>query len=389
MENFTYYNPTSIIFGKKTENEVGKEVKKYGSRVLLHHYGHEYATKSGLLSRITDSLKKENLDVFELAGVKPNPRLNDVRAGIEFARSRNIDFILALGGGSVIDSAKAIGIGSLYKGDVWDFFEGKAEIRKSLPVGVILTLPGAGSESSASAVITREEGLYKRSIDGIDLVRPKFAILNPELTYTLPAYQTASGACDIISHALERYLSVTQFVDLTDKLCEAVVKTVIKNLPLALQNPTDYNARAEIMWAGSISHNDLLGTGRVPAWECHKIEHELSGMYDVAHGAGLTALTPSFMRFVYKERLSMFVKFATRIWNLENDFDCPERLAAAGIDEMERFFRSVGMPIRLSELKIQPDRFEELAAKCTEKGPVGWFRPLNKEDVLRVLEMAM
>lgn len=388
MENFIYYNPTRTIFGKGTENDVGQEAKKYGSRVLLHHYGHDYVKKTGLLGRVADSLKKENLTVFELTGVKPNPRLGDVRNGIEFARKNKVDFILALGGGSVIDSAKTIGIGVPYAGDVWDFFEGRAEVRKSLPVGVVLTLPGAGSESSGSAVITNEKGWYKRSIDGVDAVRPLFAVMNPELTCTLPPYQTASGGCDIMSHTLERYFSVTDHVDLTDKLCEAVLKTIIKNLPIVMENPNDYNARAEIMWAGSISHNDLVGTGRIPSWECHKIEHELSGIYDVAHGAGLTAVTASFMRYVYKERLDMFIKFATRVWNIEYNFDHPEAVALAGIERLEEFFKSVGMPVSLNEMNIGPDRFAEIAVKCTEDGPVGWFRPLGTDDVVRVLELA-
>jgi hypothetical protein len=320
--------------------------------------------------------------------VKPNPRLGDVREGIDFARKHKIDFILALGGGSVIDSAKTIGIGAPYGGDVWDFFDGKAQVRETLPVGVVLTLPGAGSESSGSAVITKEQGWYKRSIDGVDAVRPKFAIMNPELTYTLPAFQTASGGCDILSHTLERYLSNSGHVDLSDKLCEGVIKTIIKTLPIALREPDNYDARAEIMWAGSISHNDLVGTGRLPAWECHKIEHELSGIYDVAHGAGLTAITPSFMRYACKERREMFVMFATRVWGLEYDFDDPLRVASSGISMLENFFRSAGMPVRLDELQIPDDRFEEIASKCTEQGAVGWFRPLDKNDVLKVLELA-
>jgi alcohol dehydrogenase YqhD (iron-dependent ADH family) len=388
MENFVYFNPTKIIFGKETEMKVGDETKLYGSKVLLHHYGDEFVKKTGLLDRILSSLKDEGLEVFELTGVKPNPRVSLVREGISLARKKNIDFILALGGGSVIDSSKAIAIGVPYKGDVWDFFSGGAEVMETLPVGVILTIPAAGSESSGSAVITNEDGWYKRSIDGVDIVRPKFAIMNPELTFTLPAYQTASGGCDIMSHVMERYFSVTQHVDLTDKLCEGILKTVIKNLPIVLKEPENYDARAEIMWAGSIAHNDIVGTGRMPAWACHKIEHELGGIYDVAHGAGLTAITPSWMRYVYRERLDMFIKFAMKAWDVEYNFDDPERTALEGINRLEEFFRKVEMPVTLNELGVKDDRFDELASKCVENGPVGWFRPLDKQDVIEVLQMA-
>jgi alcohol dehydrogenase YqhD (iron-dependent ADH family) len=388
MENFVYFNPTKIIFGKETEMKVGDETKLYGSKVLLHHYGDEFVKKTGLLDRILSSLKDEGLEVFELTGVKPNPRVSLVREGISLARKKNIDFILALGGGSVIDSSKAIAIGVPYKGDVWDFFSGGAEVMETLPVGVMLTIPAAGSESSGSAVITNEDGWYKRSIDGVDIVRPKFAIMNPELTFTLPAYQTASGGCDIMSHVIERYFSVTQHVDLTDKLCEGILKTVIKNLPIVLKEPENYDARAEIMWAGSIAHNDIVGTGRMPAWACHKIEHELGGIYDVAHGAGLTAITASWMRYVYRERLDMFIKFAVRVWDVEYNFDEPERTALEGINRLEAFFRKVEMPVTLNELGVKDDRFDELASKCVENGPVGWFRPLDKQDVIEVLQLA-
>jgi len=388
MENFVYYNPTRVIFGRDMENTVGEEMKKYGSKVLIHHYGEEFVKKSGLLERVVSSLKNNGMEVYELTGVQPNPRLSLVREGIEMVREKGIDCILAIGGGSVIDSSKAIGIGTPYDGDVWDFFSEKAEVQKTLPVGVILTIPAAGSESSGSAVITNEDGWYKRSIDGVDIIRPKFAIMNPEITFTLPPYQTSSGGCDIMTHITERYFSVTHYVDLTDKLCEGVLKTVIKNLPILLEEPDNYNARAEIMWAGSIAHNDLIGTGRVPAWECHKIEHELGGMYDVAHGAGLTAIMPSWMRYVYKARLNMFIKFAVRVWDIEYNFDEPDRTAVEGINRLEKFFRDVNMPVSLHELGITDNRFEELAAKCVENGPVGWFRPVDKQDIIKILEMA-
>ena len=390
MENFNYYSPTRVIFGKDTEGNVGTETKKYGKRVLVHHYGEEFLKKSGLLDRIFKSLKDEGLEVFELGGVQPNPRLSLVKEGIKLAREKKIDFILAIGGGSVIDSSKAIGIGVPYSGDVWDFYSNKAEIKESLPVGVVLTIAAAGSETSASSVITNENGFLKRSVDGINIIRPKFAIMNPELTYTLPPYQTASGGTDIMSHVMERYFSVTEYVDLTDRLCEAVLKAVIKNLPIVLEEPQNYNARAELMWAGSIAHNDLLGTGRMPAWGSHIIEHEIGGIYDVAHGAGVCAVTPSWMRFVFKERINAFVKFATRVWGADYNFENPEKTAIEGIERLEAFYKKVGMPVTLKELdnNISEDRFEEMASKCTGGGPIGWFRPLEKNDVVKILKMA-
>ena len=389
MENFSYYNPTRVIFGKGTEADVGSQTKQYGKRVLVHHYGLDF--QKDLLGRITKSLKDEGLEVMDLGGVQPNPRLSLVKEGIELARKEKIDFILAVGGGSVIDSSKAIGIGVPYDGDVWDFYYKGAEIKDSLPVGAVLTIAAAGSETSGSSVITNEDGWYKRSVDGIDIIRPKFAIMNPELTYTLPPYQTASGATDIMSHVMERYFSVTEYVDLTDRLGEAIIKSVIKNLPLALENPEDYNARAEIMWAGSLAHNDLVGTGRVPAWASHIIEHELGGIYDVAHGAGVCAVTPSWMRYVYKERLNAFIKFALRVWGCDYNFEDPEKTAVEGIEKLEAFYIRVGMPVILKELNenISEDRFDEIAAKATERGPIDWFRPLEKEDVIKVLKMAM
>jgi alcohol dehydrogenase YqhD (iron-dependent ADH family) len=390
MENFVYYNPTKVIFGKDTEITVGKEVKKYGSKVLVHYYGDEWIKKSGLLERIISSLKAEGLKIIELPGVQPNPRLKLVYEGIKIVKEKGVDFILAVGGGSAIDSAKAIAIGVPYNGDVWDFYTGKSEVKETLPVGVILTIAAAGSETSASSVITNENGWYKRSIDGCDIIRPKFAIMNPELTYTLPPYQTASGGVDIMSHVMERFFSVTQYVDITDRLCEAVLKTVIKNLPIVLKEPDNYNARAEIMWAGSLAHNDLVGTGRKPAFACHYIEHDIGGIYDVAHGAGLTAIIPSWMRYIFKERLEAFVKFAVRIWNVDYNFEEPVRTALKGVERLEDFFRQVSMPVTLKELdaNISEDRFDEIARKSTEKGPIGFFRPLDKDDVVNILKMA-
>ncbi|NLC53794.1 MAG: iron-containing alcohol dehydrogenase [Firmicutes bacterium] len=386
MENFVFQNPTKIIFGKDTEKQVGQETKAWADRVLLH-YGGGSIKITGLYDRVVASLKAAGVDFVELSGVQPNPRLSLIQEGIELCRKHQIGFILAVGGGSVIDSAKAIAVGVPYAGDVWDFFEGKAEIKTALPVGVVLTIPAAGSESSPASVVTKEEGDLKRDI-GTDLIRPKFAILNPELTFTLPPYQTACGVADIVAHILERYFTRTPDTDLSDRLCEATLRTVIKNAPIVMQNPTDYAARAEIMWAGTVAHNDLLGKGKVEDWGSHMIEHELSGIYDVPHGAGLAVVFPAWMKYVYQEDVNLFAQFAVRVWDVEMDFAHPERTALAGIERLKAFFRSLGLPVTLEELKVGTDRLEEMAAKCTERGPVGNFVKLDKEDVLAIYHLA-
>lgn len=386
MINFTYVNSTKIIFGKNSEDKVGKEIKNCGNKVLLH-YGGGSIKKSGLYDRVISSLKDADLEVYELGGVKPNPRLSLVREGIELCHKNNIDFILAVGGGSVIDSAKAIGVGVPYEGDVWDFYTGKAEIQTTLPVGVILTIPAAGSEASTGSVITNEDGWYKRGA-GSSLMRPKFAIMNPELTFTLPPYQTAAGAADMMAHIFERYFTNEPNVDLTDRLSEATLRTIIKNVPIVLENPKNYDARAEIMWAGTIAHNGLLGTGRVEDWATHDIEHEISGIYDITHGAGLAILFPAWMKYVCKQNLNRFVQFANRVWDVEIDLDNPERTALEGIEKTKTYFKKIGMPVSLSEANIPSDRFEEMAAKGTENGPLGNFVKLNKEDIVNIFNIA-
>lgn len=387
MENFIFQNPTKIIFGRDTERQVGREVKQYADRVLLH-YGGGSIKRSGLYERVVASLKEAGVDFIELSGVQPNPRVSLIREGVELCRKHGIRFILAVGGGSVIDSAKGIAVGVPYEGDVWDFYLQKAVITEALPIGVVLTIPAAGSETSPASVVTNEEGALKRDI-GTDLIRPKFAILNPELTFTLPPYQTACGAADIMAHVMERYFTRVKQTDLTDRLCESTLKTVIKYTPLALQNPTDYAARAELMWAGTVAHSDLLGTGRIGDWASHLIEHEISGIYDVAHGAGLAVVFPAWMQYVYQEDVQVFAKFAVRVWGVEPDFDDPESTALAGIERLKAFFRSIGLPVTLTELKVGTDRLEEMAAKCTERGPVGNFKRLDREDVYRIYRLAL
>lgn len=388
LDNFTFHSPTKIIFGRDTEQQVGCEAKKHATRVLLH-YGGGSIKRSGLYQRVVESLQRAGVDFIELGGVQPNPRLSLVRQGIQLCRDEDIDFILAVGGGSVIDSGKAIALGVPYKGDVWDFFEGKAQAGTSLPVGVILTIPAAGSEASDSCVITKEDGWLKRGYSSQEN-RPVFAIMNPELTFTLPPYQTACGAADIMAHVMERYFTNTPYVDYTDRLCEATLKTIIKHVPLVLSEPDNYDARAEIMWASTLAHNNLLSTGRTGDWASHQIEHELSGIYDVPHGAGLAVVFPAWMKHVYNHDIKRFVQFAVRVWNIEQDFFDPEVTVLEGIQRMEEFFQSIGLPTRLEELGIPDDRLEEMARKCKKDvdGTVGNFVQLTTEDVQNILNLA-
>jgi len=387
MQNFTFQNTTKIIFGKDTEKEVGEYTAKEGSKVLLH-YGGGSIKKYGTYDRVTESLEKAGVDYVELGGVEPNPKLSLVKEGIELAQEENVDFILAVGGGSVIDSAKAIAVGYFYDGDVWDFFAGEAEITEALPIGVVLTIPAAGSESSGASVVTKEEGSYKRDI-GTDLIRPQFAIMNPEITFTLPDYQTACGAVDIMAHIMERYFSNTANVELTDRLSESALKTIIKNVPRILEDNEDYAARAEVMWAGTIAHNDLLGTGREEDWSSHGIEHELSGIYDVAHGAGLAVIFPAWMNYVYQHDLERFAQFAVQVWDVDPDFKDLDWTARQGIKKTKEFFSSIGMPVTLEELDIPAERLEEMAQKAAENGPIGNFVSLDTQDILNIYQNAL
>ncbi|OFW64857.1 MAG: butanol dehydrogenase, partial [Actinobacteria bacterium RBG_19FT_COMBO_36_27] len=364
----------------------GTETVKYGKKVLLH-YGGGSIKKYGLYERVLKSLKDAGMEVIELGGVQPNPRLSLVKKGIDMCRREKVDIILAVGGGSAIDSAKTIASGVPYDGDVWDFFAGKAELKEIIPVGVVLTIPASGSESSNSSVVTNEDGMYKKGFTS-ELLRPEFAILNPENTFTLPQYQTACGSTDIMAHIMERYFTTVKNVELTDRLCEAALKTVINNTYEVLREPDNYAARAEIMWTGSIAHNNLLGTGRIGDWAPHKIEMEISGLYDLAHGAGLAIIFPAWMKYVYKNDIERFAQFAARVWNVEPDFNDTEKTAFSGIEKLENFFKEIGMPATLKEANIPYDRLEEMAEKCTEMGPVGNFIKLDRNDVLKILEIA-
>lgn len=386
MINFTFQNTTKIIFGKATESLVGEEISKIGKRVLLH-YGGGSIKKSGLYDTVIQSLEKADIEVVELSGVKPNPRLSLVVEGVEICKGQEIDAILAVGGGSVIDSAKAIAMGALYDGDVWDFHTGKASLEKAMPVATILTIPAAGSETSGASVITNEDGWYKRGT-GSDLLRPVFSILNPELTYTLPDYQTACGIVDMYAHILERYFTKTKNVEVTDRMSEGVMKAIIDNAPKVLQESQDYDARAEIMWAGTIAHNDSLSTGKVGDWASHGIEHEISGIYDIAHGAGLAIVFPAWMKYVYKEDVPRFAQYANRVWNVDiNPFNM-EEAALEGISRTKEFFKTLGMPVSLEDADIPADRIDEMAKKATEDGYLGQFVALYEKDVAAILTIA-
>ena len=389
MQNFRFLNKTEIIFGKDTQKEVGAEVKKYGTKVLLH-YGSGHIKKSGLYDEVVASLNEANVDFVELGNVQPNPRLSLVKEGIKLCRENKVDFILSVGGGSLIDSAKAIAVGAPFDGDVWDFYEGKLDIEKAIPNGVVLTIPAAGSESSDGSVITDWENNNKRHI-GSPLIIPTFAIMNPELTYTLPAYQTACGTSDIMAHVMERYFTNVKDVDYTDRLCEATLKTMIHNAPLALANPSDYASRSEIMWAGTIAHNNLLNTGREGDWSTHMIEHEISGINDVAHGAGLSIIFPAYLKYVYKHDIARFVQFAVRVWNVDQSFENPERTALEGIARLESFLKSLGLPTRLTEIGLDESSFERIASHCrkTNDDGVGFFVKLYEQDIKNILKLAL
>jgi alcohol dehydrogenase YqhD (iron-dependent ADH family) len=389
MQNFEYFSPTKIIFGKGSELRVGAECVRYGKKVLFV-YGQGSIKKSGLYEKIVDSLKSEMVEFRELSGVQPNPRLSLVQKGIRICREQEMGFILAAGGGSVVDTAKAIGVGVPYQGNVWDFYTGQVQPLESLPTGVVSTLAAAGSETSKSSVITNEEGWYKWGLNS-EITRPKFALLNPELTYSLPGYQTACGAVDIMAHVLERYFTNEKNVDLTDRLCEGTLRSVLKNAPLALQQPDDYDVRAELMWAAAIAHSDFLGLGRQGDWASHRIEHELSALYDVAHGAGLAVIFPAWMKYVYRQNIPRFTQFAYRVFGLEPDLDVPENTALEGIKQLEGFFREMGMPTRLKDMHIGKERLAEIADKCrkTVDGTTGNFVKLKREDIFNILQLAL
>ena len=392
MLDFEFYTPTSMIFGNDTQKQVGKIVKEYGFKKVLVHFGGASAKKSGLLDQVTDALKAEGIDYVMLGGVQANPTLAMAKEGIALCQREGVDLVLAVGGGSVIDSSKCIadGVGNPDT-DVWNFFLGQGAPKKALPVGVILTLSASGSEMSASCVITNEEQGLKRGFNSVTH-RPLFSILNPELTYTVSKFQTGCGTVDIMMHTLERYFGLGQDTPLTDRIAEGLLKTVIEAGRTADKEPENYEARASLMWAGSLSHNNLTGLGRNFFMQVHQLEHELSGMYPrIAHGAGLSALWPSWARYVCDGNVNRFAQYAVNVWNLDMNFEDPMKTALAGIQATEDFFKSIGMPTSLKELDVEPEKIEEMAVKCTNYGKrtLPGIKVLGKAEMMEVYQLAL
>lgn len=391
MNNFTFYSPTYFVFGKDEENNTGKYVKRFGGSKVLIHYGGGSVIRSGLLDRVKDSLRAEGIEYIELGGVKPNPRSGLVYEGIDLCRKEKVDFVLAVGGGSTIDSAKAIAAGTLYDGDFWDYFKGKP-VDKALPIGTVLTISAAGSEGSSDSVITNENGMFKRGSRG-EALRPAFSILNPALTQTLPPFQTACGITDIMAHLFERYFTTTKDVEVTDRLIEALLLTMIHEAPRVIEDPNNYEARANIMWAGMMAHNNSCGVGRVQDWSSHSIEHELSAIYDCAHGAGLAVVFPAWMTYTMKHDISRFAQLAVRVWGCQMDFSNPENTAKAGIDALKRFLKSIGMPSNFEELGAKEEDIEEMAHKVCygngRKGTYGGFVKLDEKDVINIYHLML
>ena len=379
------------MFGKDTENRAGELVKRFeGSKVLIV-YGGGSVVRSGLLDRVKKSLEAEELSYVELGGVKPNPRSGLVYEGINLSKKEGVDFVLAVGGGSTIDTSKAIAAGVLYDGDFWDFYSGK-RIEKALPVGTILTIAAAGSEGSPDSVITNENGMYKRGASG-DAIRPRFSILNPALTQTLPPYQTAAGITEILAHLHERYLTNTKDVEVTDRLIEGLMLTMIHEAPRVIADPDNYEARANIMWAGMMAHNNSCGVGRTQDWNSHNIEHELSALYDCAHGAGLAVTMPAVFKYVYKHDVMRFAKLAVRVWGCQMDFDDPEATALAGIRALENFLRSIGMPLTFAEIGAKEEDIPKLVQTLCygdgRKGSISGFVTLNEEDCTNIYRLML
>lgn len=390
MLNFTYYCPTLIEFGKDTQQQVGDLVKRFGGTKVLLHYGGKSAESSGLLAQVRASLKASELEFVELGGVQPNPRLDLVYQGIDLARQEQVDFVLAVGGGSVLDSAKAISMGIPYDGDVWDLFETRGPIEEVTPLGTIITLPATGSEASNSTVINNQKQQKKYGYRS-DLIRPLFSIMNPELTYTLPAYQVACGAVDMISHILERYFSNTPDCDFTDRQSEAALKSIIENTLLVFENPKNYAARANMFWAGTIAHNNILGVGKEQDWSSHAIEHELSALYDVAHGAGLATVLPAYMKYTLPQHVMRYAQLAHRVWDIEMNFQNPEETARQGIDAFEDFFATIGMPTTFKQLGANEEDIPYLAQHCrlNNGDKLGYFQPLNRSDIAKIYQLCL
>lgn len=386
MNSFFYYNPTKLVFGKDSVEKLG-ELMANGYKKILLHYGGGSIKRSGLYDQVIGILENNHIEILELSGVEPNPKLDLVKEGIEICKKNEVDLILAVGGGSVIDSAKAIAAGALYDGDVWDCFTGQGSFNKALPLGVLLTIPATGSETSPNSIVTNEDRKLKMGI-AHDCLRPEFAIMNPELTMTLPSNQTFAGIVDIISHVWERYFTQTEKVDLTDSLCEATFRTVIENAYKIKENPMDYDARAEIMLSGTIAHGGILGLGREEDWGSHRIGHEITALYGTTHGVTLSIVLPAWMKYVYKENIDRFKQFAVNVFGVATEGKTSEEIAQEGIAKFEEFLKDMDMPISLTEYGIATDEFELMAEKAAGQGFVGKFKKLYKEDIINILELA-
>jgi alcohol dehydrogenase YqhD (iron-dependent ADH family) len=389
MNNFKFYSPTKFVFGKNTVGKVAQLIKGCGGKKVLLHYGSRSAEKSGLLAEVEHCLQQDQIEYVKLGGVEPNPVDTLVYQGIELCRNETVDFVLAVGGGSVIDSAKAIAAGALYAGDFWNFFEGTVSLNRALPVATIVTIPAAGSEGSAHTVITKTQPVRLKRGMGSDLLRPVFSIMDPTLTFTLPAYQTACGIADIMAHVMERYFTQTKGVELSDRLCEAILTTVIREAPIVIRDPENYDARANIMWAGTLAHNDLCGVGREEDWASHGLEHELSALYGVAHGAGLAVMFPAWMKYVYRSGIDRFVQFATRVWGIEPLAD-RETVALAGIRALKDFFSSLGLPVNFEQLGAKTADIDRLieTLRINQGESFGGFRKLNMKDAQAIYRLA-
>lgn len=390
MENFEFQCATKMIFGKGTQLRVGEELKKHGATRVLFVYGGSSIKRSGLYDTVVKALTDAGLWFTELPGVVPNPRVSLVRKGIEICREQKIDFLLAVGGGSVIDTCKSMSFGVYYDGDVWDLICGKVRPGdQRIPVADILTLPAAGSEESDSCIVS-DETIPMKTGFGSPLMRPVFSIMNPELTYTLPPYQTACGCMDIMAHAMERYFTRTQNVEMTDRVAEGIIQTVLHNLPIALATPDDYAARSEIMLCGTWAQNDMTGCGRAQDWFNHGLEHQISGYYDIAHGAGLAISFPAWMEYLCEkeECLPKLVQYAVRVWHADLNFENPKETALAGINRLKEMIRAAGLPLTLSEAGIGTERFEEIADNMTDGGAhtCGAFYAMTREDILALLD---
>ena len=390
MLNFDMHLPTRIIFGKDTQKEIGSLIKPYTKKALLH-YGGNSIKKSGLYDQVVASLKENNIEFVELGGVVPNPRLSLAEEGAELCKKEGVDLILAVGGGSVIDSAKAIALGAC-NDDIWKFYEEGGEIKAALPVATILTIPAAGSESSPHTVITNEEKQIKKGY-GSNYLKPVLSIVNPELFFTLPKNQIANGVADMMSHIFERYFTNTTHTDLTDGLCETTLKTIMKNALIVSQNPQNYDAWCQVGFGGTIAHNDILGLGRAQDWACHDMEHELSAIYDIAHGAGLAILTPAWMQYVYKTNINMFVQFAVNVMGVEGSYRDPDAIVMEGIAKLREFYKKMGLPATLTEIGIEESKFELMAQKATgeaygKEHSIGGLKKLYWQDVLEIYKLA-